>query len=206
METKFSEFLTGFWKNHNTQYALLRTTENWKTQLNKRKKIGVIIMDLSNAFGTLNHKLLVAKRKAYGLNLNTTSFIKSYLTNWYHRCKIGDSFSEWKRIIAGIPQGSILGTLPFNIFINDIFLYIENSDLCNYADDSTLYASGESLSIIIENLKADFLWISKWFHENFMVLIPDKCHFRVPGDSNFTCNFTCNGTTIESSKEEKFRA
>ena len=81
------------------------------------------------------------------------------------------------------------------------FLYIENSDLCNYAD-STLY-SGESLSIIIGNLKADFLRISKWFHENFMVLNPDKCHFMVLGDSNCTCNFTCNGTTIESSKEEK---
>ena len=56
-------------------------------------------------------------------------------------------------------------------------MYIENSDLCNHADDSTLYASGESLSIIIENLKADFLRISRWFHGNFMVLIPDKCHF-----------------------------
>ena len=62
---------------------------------------------------------------------------------------------------------------------------------------------GESLSIIIENLKADFLRISKWFHENFMVLNPDKSHFMVLGDSNFTCSFTCNRTTIETSKEEK---
>ena len=66
-----------------------------------------------------------------------------------------DSFSEWERIIAGVSQGSILGPLFFNIFINDVFLYIEKSDLCNYADDSTLYASGAS--IIIEKLKADFL-------------------------------------------------
>ena len=132
METKFSKFHTGFRKSHNTQYALVRMIENWKTQLNKRKKIGVIIMDLSKAFNTLNHSLLIDKLKAYGLNLNSASFIKSYLTNRYQRCKIGDSLSEWERIIAGIPQGSILGSLLFNIFINDIFLYIESSDLCNY--------------------------------------------------------------------------
>ena len=57
--------------------------ENWKTQLNKRNKIGVIIMDFFKAFGTLNHNLLVAKLKTYGLDLNATLFIKSYLTNRY---------------------------------------------------------------------------------------------------------------------------
>ena len=94
METKFSKSLTGFRKNHNTQYALLRMIENWKTQLNKRKKFGVIIMDLSKASSTSNHNLFVAKRKAYGLHLNAASFIKSYLTNRYQRCKIEDSISE----------------------------------------------------------------------------------------------------------------
>ena len=102
METKLSKFLTGFQKNQNTQYALLRIIGNWKTQLNKRKKIGVIIMDLSVTFNTLNHNLLVAKRKVYSLNLNVASFINSCLTNRYQRCKIGDSLSEWERIIVGI--------------------------------------------------------------------------------------------------------
>ena len=160
-------------------------------------------MDLSKAFDTLNHNLLVAKVKGYDLNLNAASFIKSYITNRYQRCKIGDLFIDRERIIAGVPQGSIFGLLLFLIFVNNIFLYTENSDLCNYANDSTLHASGESLSMIIENLKADFLKISKWFHESFMVLNPGKCHFMVLGDSNCTYNFTCNGTTTESSKEEK---
>ena len=87
-------------------------------------------MDLSKVSDTLNCNLLVAERNTCGLHLNTASFIKSYLRNNY-----------------------ILGPPLFNIFIHDIFLYIENSDLCNYADDSTLY---ESLSIIIENLRANF--------------------------------------------------
>ena len=80
---------------------------------------------------------------------------------------------------------------------------MKTEDFCNYADDSTFYACGESLSINIENVEADFLKISKWSHENFMVLNPGKCYFMVLGDSNCTCNFTRSGTTIESSKKEK---
>ena len=91
METKFFKFFTGFRRNHNTQYTLLRMKENWKRQLNKRKKIGVIIMDLSKTFDTLNHNLLVSKLRAYGINLNATSFKKSYPPNRCQRFKIGDS-------------------------------------------------------------------------------------------------------------------
>ena len=172
METKFSKFLTGFRKNCNTKYALLRVIGNWKTKLNKRNKIGVIIMDFCKAFDTLNHNLLVAKLKTYGLDLDATLFIKSYLTTRYQRFKIGDSPSEWEKIIAGVSQGTILEPLLFNTFLNDIFLDIEHSNLCNYANHSTLLCIGESLSIIIENLKVDFLRISKWFHKNFKVLNP----------------------------------
>ena len=161
------------------------------------------MMDLSKAFDTFNDDLLLAKLKAYSPDLNAASFIKSSLTNRNQRCKIGHSFSEWERNIGGVTQGSILGPVLFSIFINDIFLYIENSVLCNYENDSILYASGESFSIFRENLKVDFFRISKWFHETFLILNPDECHFMVIGDSNCTCNFTCNTTTTESSKEEK---
>ena len=74
----------------------------------------------------------------FSLDSNASSLIKSYLTNGYQRCKIRDAFSEWERIIAGVPQRTIIGTVFFNIFINNVFLYIENS----------FYASGESSSMI----------------------------------------------------------
>ena len=66
-------------------------------------------MDLFKTFDTLNQNLLVAKLKTYGLNLNAVSFIKNCLTNRYQRCKIKGLFSEWKRIIARVPQRFILG-------------------------------------------------------------------------------------------------
>ena len=78
METKFSKFFTGSQKNHNTQHALLRMIENCKTQLNKRKKVGVKIIDLSKALDTLNNNLFVAKLEAYDIDSNPALFIKSY--------------------------------------------------------------------------------------------------------------------------------
>ena len=106
MQNKFSKYLTGFRKNHNTQNSLLRMIESWKVRLNNGSKVGVIIMDLSKAFDSLNHELLLAKLKAYGLDSNSVTFMKSYLTNRLQRCKINNYFSEWGKVLNGVPQGS----------------------------------------------------------------------------------------------------
>ena len=121
MQNTFSKYLTGFRKNHNTQNSLLRMIESWKVRLNNGSKVGVIIMDLSKAFDSLNHKLLLTKLKAYGLDSNSVTFMKNYLTNRLQRCKINNSFSEWGKVLNSVPQGYILGPLLFNIFLNDIF-------------------------------------------------------------------------------------
>ena len=170
MQNKFSKYLTGFRKNHNTQNSLLRMIESWKVRLNNGSKVGVIIMDLSKAFDSLNHELVLAKLKAYGLDSNSVTFMKSYLTNRLQRCKINNSFSEWGKVLNGVPQGSILGPLLFNIFLNDIFLSLQKCDLANYANDSTLYTSDKSISNIMNSLSHDFTILSKWFYNNFMVL------------------------------------
>ena len=135
--------------------------ETWRALQNKGQIVGAIIMDLSKAIYTLNHKLLFKKLQAYGFDKKSLSFIESYFTNRKHRTKIGDSFSKYQRIITGIPQGSILGPLFFNIFINDLFLTIDKSTLCNYADDNTLYTSGNDANKVISKLKQNFSKIFK---------------------------------------------
>ena len=95
--------------------------ENWKTQLNNKSKVGVVIMDLSKAFDTLNHKLLIAKLEAFDLDSRSSSFLQSYLTNRYQRTRIDNAFSDWESIIAKVPQDSILEPLIFNVFMNNFF-------------------------------------------------------------------------------------
>ena len=99
MQDKFSNYLTCFRKNHNTQNSLLRMIESWKVRLNNGSKVGVIIMDLSTAFDNLNHELLLEKPTAYGLDSNSVTFMKSYLTNRLQRCKINNYFSQWGKYL-----------------------------------------------------------------------------------------------------------
>ena len=202
MENKLSKLLTGFRKNHSTQHALLKTMEMWKEHLNKGNKIGAIFMDLSKAFDTLDHNLLLAKLEAYGFDLNSLNFIKDYLTNRLQRCKTGSSFSNWGRIKTGVPQGSILGPLLFNIFINDIFLFVEKSKICNYADDNTLFPCEENFDLVYEKLRSDFAILSKWYFDNFLVLNAGKCHFMTLGTGNTVFNFQCDDVIIENKQEE----
>ena len=112
MQNKFSKYLTAFRKNHSTQNSLLRMIESWKVRLNNGSKVGVIIMNLSKAFDSLDHELLLEKLKAYGLDSNSVTFMKSYLTNRLQRCKINTSFSE-RREVLNCPTTIYFRSLAF---------------------------------------------------------------------------------------------
>ena len=154
MKNEFSPYLCGFRKNHKGQFSLSEIIENWKKQLHNGEKIGVIFMYLSKAFDTINHSLLLAKLKAYGFSNQALSLLRSYLCKTFQKSIINGSFNSSNEIITGVPQGSILGPLLFNIFLNDIFLFISKCQLCNYDDDNTLYKSGKNIE------KMDLEWIS----------------------------------------------
>ena len=77
-------------------------------------------------------------------------------------------------IFFGVPQGSILGTILFNIFINDLFLFIQETEICNFADDNTLFACDISLRNVLSRLNKDALAVNKWFETNSMVVNPEK--------------------------------
>ena len=96
--------------------------------------------------------------------------MKSYFTNRQQRVHVNSNFSMGKEIISRVPQDSILGPLLFNIFLNDLFLFVENSDLSNYAGDNTLYSCSNDLEQVKQTLTHDFEIVTKWFYENYMVL------------------------------------
>ena len=129
--------------------------KKWKTVLKKNLKVGALFMDLSKAFDTLDQSLLLAKLNAYGFDNNSLSFVRSYLTNRIQSCKIENHFSNWREITTDVLQGSILGTLLFNILINDVFLFVESSNVCNCADN-TLFTFGKTFDKLPENFKMIF--------------------------------------------------
>ena len=173
--------MCAFRKNHNTQYSLISMLEKWKASLDKGEYVGVIFMDLSKAFDTINHDLLLAKLKAYGFLYNALAFMLSYLKNRSHRVSINNNFSTWEEIIVGVRQGSILGSLLFNIFINDIFYFEDKSYLSSYADDNVLYAFGSNMTEVKDKLSQDLPKLSECFTENFTIINRDKCHYMCLG-------------------------
>ena len=95
-------------------------------------------MDLSKACDCVNHGLIKAKLEAYGVCENRLRLIQNYLSKRQQTVKVGSSLSKWLQIIPGVPQGSILGPIFFNVLINNLLLFIKETDICNFAEDTTL--------------------------------------------------------------------
>ena len=111
-----NKLLWGFCKAHSTQHALFKLLQAWQKELDNSGFIGTILMDLSKAYDCLPHDLLIAKLGAYGLDRSSLRLLMDDLNSRKQRTKVGSSYSKWSEIKHGIPQGSMLGPLLFNIF------------------------------------------------------------------------------------------
>ena len=129
--------------------------ESFKKALDNRLLAGAILTDLSKAFDCLKHDLLIAKLNAYGFDNISLKYILSYLSKRKHRTKVNNSYSSWSEIKTAVPQGSILGPLLFNIYLNDIFFFVDKSNITNYADDNTPYATESNIDELRITLKND---------------------------------------------------
>ena len=186
-----------------TQHAFLRLVENCRSSLDTKGFAGAILMDLSKAFDCLNHELPIAKLEAYGFSSSTLKLVYNYLSTRKQRVKVNGKFSSWQESVKGVQQDSVLGSLLFNIFLNDIFFLVEETEICNYADDTTIYVCGQELEQIVSSLDNDAQRISKWFLDNSMKLNPDKCHYLIFGGKNTDVSVHISETMVTESVEEK---
>ena len=114
---KFNDLVSAFRKGYSCQSLLIKCVDNWKVALDNNQYVGALFMDLSKAFDCLPHGLIVAKLHAYGLSASACNLLFSYLNGRKQRVKISNSRSSWTALSKGVPQGSILGPLLFNIFL-----------------------------------------------------------------------------------------
>ena len=143
-------------------------------------------MDLSKAFDTLNHDVLIARLHAYGFDIETLKLLHNCLTNRCQRTKVNSSFSTWTEFLQCIPQGSVLGPILFNIYLNDLFYLTEMTQVCNFADDTTFYICDKDLNTLINRLEHYTAPTVEWFENDFMKLNQDKCHLLVSGHKHET--------------------
>ena len=122
-------------------------------------------MDLSKAFDTINHDLILGKLKGYGFSTTALNLMHSYLKNRKQKYQIDNKFSLERIAIAGVTQGSTDGPLLFNLFINDLVLFIQYSVLSNYANDNNLFIIGKNKEDIKSLLLLDFEIVNNWFYE-----------------------------------------
>ena len=171
--------------------------EKWKRSVDGGNAFGALLTDLSKAFDCLDHELLIAKLHAYGFSLPALRLIN----NRKQRTRIGNSFSDWCEIILGVPQGSILGPLLFNIFLADLFLALKDVDITNFADDNTPYTSANNIDELIDSLEKASSNLFKWFKDNLFKGNPDKCHLLV--STNEKTKINIGDFSIENSGCEK---
>ena len=190
----------GFRANHSTQFAALELIDRITQDLDQGNMPITIFMDLSKAFDTLNHDILIYKLKSYGLSEAALKPMQSYLTNRKQYVEINNTQSTKNDITVGVPQGSILGPLLFIIYINDIIHSSTVFRFIIFADDTTLYTTLNTQEDINDILNDELLKINNWLKVNKLSLNVAKTKaklFHMPQKQILNLRLKIAGSNIE---------
>ena len=201
-DSVFCKFQCGFLKGFNAQHYLLTMVEKWRKILDEGGETGAVLTDLSKAFDCIDHNLLIAKLNTYGFEKRSLEFIHSYLTKRKQTTKVDSAFSSWEILLSGVPQGSILGPVLFNIYICDMFFETpENIDFAGYADDNTPYTYSPKIEDVLSNLQGASEKLFSWFYANHLVANAGKCYLHT--SSNLPVDIRITNTKISNVERVK---
>ena len=147
------KFISVYRKSYSSNHVVIRLIESWQKSVDQNRFVGAVLMDLLNAFKSIPHDLLFAKVHAYGFSNNSLVFFYSYLKRRKLNVTINNTHSVFQILLSGLPQGSILGPILLNICINNLFLWMSNSELLNFADDHTISVTENTIQKLISTLE-----------------------------------------------------
>jgi hypothetical protein len=160
----------GFRCKLSCETALNSMVSGWRKSLSEKEFTISVFLDLSKAFDTVNHSLLLNKLEYYNFSDSSLSLFRNYLTNRFTITKLNNSFSKKEKTTIGVPQGSILGPLLFIIYINDMGFLNLTSTLHLFADDTTISLSHKNTDTLIQKLTDDLIIICNWLKNNRLIV------------------------------------
>ena len=168
----------GFRRNRSTTSAVVSMTSQWGAELNNYKYVGVLLFDLSAAFDTLDVDILCEKLNLIGFDGKSEKWIRSLMTDRKQIVRINMSESKESNLTLGCPQGGILSPLLFILYMSDIERWT-NVRVCSYADDTTIFLSGNDKHTVKANLKCEAEKVLKFMASNYLVANPEKTEFLI---------------------------
>ena len=169
----------GFRKNHSTELALIEMVDQIKMSLDAGNITCGIFVDLSKAFDTVNHEILIGKLEHYGITGVALELFKSYLENREQYVSLNSLKSNTKAINCGVPQGSVLGPLLFILFINDLPNCSPIGNFRIFADDTNVFIHGTNIEELIIACRDIMIALNSWFMTNKLTLNADKSSFTI---------------------------
>ena len=169
--------------NHGCTTALIKITDDILDSIDDSEVTILTLLDFSKAFDTVNHRLLLEKLKILGFSQNAQDWVQSYLTDRFQKVQVNNDSSSWVRIKNGVPQGSILGPLLFNILVSDMRQFIEFNSSHGYADDVQLKVSTkiENINEAIHEVNKDLTSIGTYCRNSALTINEKKCYYMLIG-------------------------
>ena len=175
----------GFRKGHSAEMLLLDTLDAWRRELDDKKAVGVVFLDLKKAFDSVSHSLLIAKLPTFALSQASINWFGSYLSGRHQFVQYQNETSSVEHITRGVPQGSLLGPLIFSLFINDL-LQVLSAQTNLFADDGAMHESGPDLAEVRNSLNMNMKALGIWLEDNELQLNAKKTRvmYRVAAPPN----------------------